>query len=110
MEARTEHPGARALTSPTSPGFIVGLDLGTTNSAVASAEGRGAIAICGIQQLVTAGEVGVHRTLPSFLYFTDQGQRDSGSVALPWDPSPDVVAGIFARDEGALVPARQIAS
>ena len=51
-----------------------------------------------------------HRTLPSFLYFTEQGQRDSGAVALPWDPSPDVVAGVFARDEGALVPARQIAS
>ncbi len=77
---------------------------------MAAAEGRGAIAIFDIPQLVTAGEVRAHRTLPSFLYFTEQGQRDSGTVALPWDRSPDVVAGVFARDEGALVPARQISS
>lgn len=51
-----------------------------------------------------------HRTLPSFLYFTEAGQREAGTVALPWNPSPDVVSGVFARDEGALVPARQISS
>ena len=77
---------------------------------MASAERRGAITIYEIPQLIAPGEVRAHRTLPSFLYFTDQGQRDSGAVALPWDPSPDVVAGIFARDEGALVPGRQISS
>jgi len=88
----------------------VGIDLGTTNSAVAWAEGRGAVAIFEIPQLVTTGEVRRHRTLPSFLYFTEQGQRDAGTVALPWDRSPDVVAGVFARDEGGLVPARQISS
>ena len=102
-----ESPGQSVSSTPR---FIVGIDLGTTNSAVAAAEGRGAIAIFDIPQLVTAGEVRAHRTLPSFLYFTEQGQRDSGTVALPWDPSPDVVAGVFARDEGALVPARQISS
>ena len=38
--------------------------------------------------------------------------RDRGTRrgALPWDPSPEIVAGVFARDEGALVPARQISS
>jgi molecular chaperone DnaK (HSP70) len=110
LEARAEHPGARALTSSPAPRFIVGVDLGTTNSAVAAAEGRGAIASFGVPQLVTAGEVRPHRTLPSFLFFTEQGQRDSGAVALPWDRSPDLVAGVFARDEGALVPGRLISS
>ena len=77
---------------------------------MASAEQRGAITIYAIPQLVAPGEVRAHRTLPSFLYFTDQGQRDSGAVALPWDQAPAVIAGVFARDEGALVPSRQIAS
>jgi molecular chaperone DnaK (HSP70) len=77
---------------------------------VAAAEGRGAIISFGIPQLVTAGEVRAHRTLPSFLFFTEQGQRDSGAVVLPWDRSPDVVAGVFARDEGALIPGRLISS
>ncbi len=31
-------------------------------------------------------------------------------MRLPWDPAPEIVAGVFARDEGALMPARQIAS
>ena len=77
---------------------------------MASAEGRGAVTIYDIPQLVAAGEVRSRRTLPSFLYFTEQGQRDSGVVALPWDQAPDLVAGVFARDEGALVPSRQISS
>ena len=56
------------------------------------------------------GEIDGRSTLPSFLYITDEAQRDRGAVRLPWDPAPDVVAGVFARDEGSLVPARQIAS
>jgi molecular chaperone DnaK (HSP70) len=63
-----------------------------------------------IAQLVTAGDVARRPILPSFLYITDPAQRDSGAVSLPWDGAPDLVAGSFARDEGALVPARQIAS
>ena len=109
MEARTEHPGARALTRPASS-RVVGIDLGTTNSALAWAEARGAIRIAGIPQLVAPGETAAAPALPSFLYFTDQAQRDSGAVRLPWDPAPETVAGVFARDEGALAPARQIAS
>src|SRR4051794_26478955 len=31
-------------------------------------------------------------------------------AALPWNAAPDVVAGRFARDHGALVPSRQISS
>jgi hypothetical protein len=59
---------------------------------------------------VAPGEASGRPTLPSFLYFTDQGQRDAGVAGLPWDPAPEAVVGTFARDEGALVPARQVAS
>ena len=96
-------PGTR------NPG-IIGVDLGTTNSALAWAEPRGAISIFQIPQLVAAGDVAGRPTLPSFLYFTDQSQRDAGAVRLPWHASPEVIAGVLARDEGALVPSRLIAS
>jgi len=89
---------------------IIGIDLGTTNSALAWAEPRGAISIFQIPQLVAAGDVAGRPTLPSFLYFTDQSQRDAGAVRLPWHASPEFIAGVLARDEGALVPSRLIAS
>src|SRR5512145_3136219 len=89
---------------------FIGIDLGTTNSALAWSASRGAIRIFDVPQLISAGEIAARPTLPSFLYLTEPGQRDSGAVRLPWNASPDVVAGEFARDEGALVPARQIAS
>jgi molecular chaperone DnaK (HSP70) len=109
MEARAQHQGARTLTTPPSS-RVIGIDLGTTNSALAWAEARGPIAIFSVPQLTAAGEIAGRATLPSFLYVTDQSQRDAGLVRLPWDPAPEFVAGLFARDEGSLVPARQIAS
>ncbi len=66
--------------------------------------------IFGVPQLVAPGELAAHPTLPSFLYFPTDGERQAGSVALPWNSAPDAVAGVFARDQGALVPARQVAS
>lgn len=109
MEARVEHQGAGRLTVPAS-GRVIGIDLGTTNSALAWADSRGPIRIYGVPQLVTAGEMGRQDTLPSFLYFPTSGERESGVVRTPWAPEPDAVAGVFAREHGALVPGRQIAS
>ena len=63
-----------------------------------------------IPQLVSAGEVAVRPTLPSFLFYADEPSRAAGHVRLPWDPAPEFVAGVFAREEGALLPLRQIAS
>jgi uncharacterized protein DUF3731/Hsp70 protein len=63
-----------------------------------------------VAQLVAAGEIGREPTLPSFLYFPTAPEVDAGLVGLPWDAAPELVAGRFARDHGALVPARQISS
>ena len=109
MEAGAEHPGARTL-KQAGPHRTIGIDLGTTNSALAVAEARGTVRIHDVLQVVAAGETAARATLPSFLYIPDQAQRDSGMVALPWNASPGLVAGVFARDEGALTPARQISS
>jgi molecular chaperone DnaK (HSP70) len=110
MEARAEHQGARALTDTSSTSSVIGIDLGTTNSALAWAGPRGTIRVFDIPQLVAEAEMGRQPTLPSFLYFPTPFEVTSGGVALPWNPAPDIVAGRFARDHGALVPARQISS
>src|SRR5574339_676275 len=83
-----------------------GIDLGTTNCAMAVSDGRG-IHVCEIPQLVAAGEAGRQPTLPSVLYRVGDAAALGG---LPWNATPDFVAGVFAREEGALVPARQVAS
>ena len=92
------------------PRRLAGIDLGTTNSALAWTDDRGAIRIFEVPQLSAPGEIVRLPTLPSFLYLPTEAEQQSATVALPWRPHPDVVTGIFARDHGALVPARQIAS
>ena len=79
----------------------IGIDLGTTNSALAFVDPREAeeaefppIHIFEIPQLVAAGQTELRRTLPSFLYVGDR------------EPS----VGVYAREQGALVPTRSIHS
>jgi molecular chaperone DnaK (HSP70) len=96
--------------------YLIGVDLGTTNSAVAYIDTREAIKgdsptihLFNVPQLVAEGEVGSLPTLPSFLYLAS-AQDAPGSLRLPWDEKPNAVAGIFAREQGALVPGRQVSS
>ena len=97
--------------------FIIGIDLGTTNSAVAYIDLResigGAIPIIhrfAIPQLVAEGEEGTSPTLPSFLYFAMEPEVATGRFSLPWQNRSLPVIGTLARELGALVPARQVAS
>jgi molecular chaperone DnaK (HSP70) len=99
-----------------SPRYLIGVDLGTTNSAVAYIDTQAAAAGDApplhtflIPQLVAEGEVGARPTLPSFLLFASE-QDAPGSLRLPWDEKPRAVAGVYAREQGALVPARQASS
>ena len=78
----------------------IGIDLGTTNSALAYIDEREAedrdfppIHIFETPQAVAAGRVEPRRTLPSFLFLED-GQP----------------VGAYARDQGALIPTRLVHS
>lgn len=98
----------------TAPRFLVGIDLGTTNSVVAAidlaAPGPARPRVVPIPQLVAPGETRAEAGLPSFLYIPTPEERDSGRFGTPWAPRPALVAGAFARDQGALQPARQVSS
>ena len=78
----------------------IGIDLGTTNSALAYIDEREAedrdfppVHIFETPQLVAAGRIEARRTLPSFL-FLEEGQP----------------VGVYAREQGALVPTRLVHS
>jgi hypothetical protein len=94
--------------------FVVGIDLGTTNSALGwvdtSAGDAARVRIQEIPQLVNPGEVAPRTLLPSFLYAPGELDFPHGSVSLPWQEKPPFVAGELARRRGAENPARLIAS
>src|SRR5947209_13115777 len=97
------------------PRYLIGIDLGTTNSALAYVDlkqpraggaGQAPIRAFPVPQLVAPGEVGNHQLLPSFLYLPGQHDLPPGATALPWDPNPGYAVGEFARNHGARVPGR----
>lgn len=93
--------------------FLIGIDLGTTNSALAVVDTRRRdppVELFRIAQLTAPSVVEPRAVLPSFLYFPDPDEAARGTMALPWDPQPDAIAGVLARDAGALAPARQVSS
>src|SRR5215472_18669549 len=96
--------------------YLIGIDLGTTNCAVAyvdtmeRANGANTSAIqrFDIAQLSGPGEVRALPLLPSSLYFPTDDEISSGSVNLSWQERPTAIVGTMARDQGALVPGRQV--
>jgi hypothetical protein len=95
--------------------YIVGIDLGTTNSALAysditAAPEESRIEVHAIPQLVNANEVAERTLLPSFLYIPSDFDFPEGSLALPWESEPKFVIGELARKRGAESPNRVVAS
>lgn len=98
---------------PSPSRFIVGLDLGTTNSAMAyldTTEQPRRIHTFAVPQVVAVDQIESRETLPSFHYQPASGEFPDTSIRLPWKEAPNYVVGHFARDHGMLVPGRMIAS
>lgn len=90
--------------------FVVGIDLGTTHSALAIAAlgtSETRVDVLPIPQLVSAGAVGTNPLLASFLYF---GHESEPALALPWDAARRFAVGEFARSRAAETPQRVISS
>lgn len=99
------------------PRFAVGIDLGTSHTVAASVplDGKaGAAELLAIPQRVSAGEVAAQPLLPSLRYQAAPGELGA-AWREPWAPlaaderAPAVV-GRWARELGAAVPARLVAS
>lgn len=107
--------------------FLIGIDLGTTNSAVAYVDTRAAdprVRVFEVPQLVAPGEVAPRRQLPSFVYLAGEIDLAPHETSLPWrpvsktdkDPQAAVstqvrpIVGELARSQGARMASRMIAS
>jgi hypothetical protein len=91
--------------------YVIGIDLGTTNSVVAYSDGASDdIRVFQIPQLAAPGEIRALPTLPSFLYFPTESDQAAGGLNLPWEEQPASLAGVLAQEQGALVPGRQVSS
>ena len=94
--------------------FVIGIDLGTTNSALAYADtgagGEPKVRPFPVPQVVGPGAVEERTLLPSFLYLPGAGEQPAGALKLPWDADRDYCVGEFARAFGAKVPTRLVAS
>ena len=88
--------------------YVVGIDLGTTNSVVAYTPLNGElpnIALLEIPQVVASGTVENRTHLPSFLYLPT---KDEKGFSLPWSKSPKYIVGEYARRQSADVPERTV--
>ncbi len=97
--------------------YVVGIDLGTTNCALAYADTReatsdkpAAIQVLAIPQVVGVNDVAERSVLPSFLYLAAAKEFAAGATDLPWKSSADRIIGTFAREHGAKVPGRLVGS
>jgi molecular chaperone DnaK (HSP70) len=96
--------------------YIVGIDLGTSNTVVAYV-GADAdeIRVLDIDQLVGLGEVGAQDLLPSVRYHPAPSELAAGDLQLSWSGADDrdmqpAVIGRLARSLGAQVPGRLVTS
>jgi hypothetical protein len=97
--------------------YVVGFDLGTTNSAVTyvdTTEEPWQVRTLAVPQLVAAGQHEARETLPSFHYQPAVGEMPPTALKLPWKSesgdAPPHVVGVFAREHGAVAPGRLISS
>ncbi|MBC2716257.1 MAG: Hsp70 family protein [Desulfobacteraceae bacterium] len=103
------------------PEFIIGIDLGTTNSIVAFTEAEISdeqkhddripeITVLDIPQIISDGVVDNRSIFPSFIYLPGSHEISDSSMSLPWNHENKTIVGEFARERGAEVPQRLISS
>src|SRR5690349_6561685 len=96
--------------------YIIGIDLGTTNSALAYTDTTSGdseqpeVATFPVSQLVNAGEVAALDLLPSSLYIPGANEFVEGSLALPRNDRPSYITGQLARKRGVENASRLVSS
>ncbi|MDD3118931.1 MAG: Hsp70 family protein [Victivallales bacterium] len=93
--------------------YLIGIDLGTTNSVVYyidTAAENPVPQLFKIPQVVAPGETRALGVLPSAVYLPDEGAYPAAAFALPWCTGADFAVGEFARANAAREPDRTVVS
>ena len=99
--------------------FAIGIDLGTTHSALSyvdlgASDGEKSVhGVLAVPQLTAPGTVEELPLLPSFLYLPHAEEMAPGELGLPWreqQSNDDYVVGEMARSRGATTPIRLVSS
>jgi hypothetical protein len=93
--------------------FSLGIDLGTTNSAIALTDlETDQTEVLEVTQILGPNQIGEKSTLPSALYIPHRDEFPENSFPLPWENGigDAMVTGHFAREHGVLIPDRLITS
>src|SRR6185503_15722755 len=93
------------------PQYVIGIDLGTTNSVLAYTPltgDRPVVEVLPIPQLVAPGTVEARTVLPSFLYLAAEHEAGGGSYDLPWAQGRAIAVGEMARAQAAEMPDRTV--
>jgi len=101
----------------TDPRYAIGIDLGTTHSALswvdlqASDGEKAEQGVLAVPQLSNPGTVEALPLLPSFMYLPHPDEMPADQLALPWSGGqPAPVVGEMARSRGAGTPIRLVSS
>lgn len=98
------------------PAYIIGIDLGTTNCVVSYTKNEiiagkaPQIHVLSILQTIDSGVVDGQATLPSFILAPGANHVSENALSLPWEDDGIFSVGEFAKNRGAEIPHRMIAS
>src|SRR3954451_1257809 len=93
--------------------FSLGIDLGTTNCAIALTDLEAdQTEVLEVTQILGPNRIGERPTFPSALYIPHRDEFPENSFPLPWEneTADGSIIGLFAREHGALVPDRLVTS
>ena len=101
------------MSSETQSRYIIGIDLGTTNSSLSYVDTHAdepKVQLLKIPQVIAPGEIEALDSLPSFLYLADENTTASGQVKMPWQEDSSFCAGLHARKIASAQPSRVASS
>ena len=107
---------ATSKRSEAEPRYAIGIDLGTTHSAlsfvdIAASDGEATEhGVLPVPQLTAPGTVESQALLPSFLYLPHADELAPGELALPWSAEGRQIVGELARTRGGATPIRLVSS
>ncbi len=91
--------------------YVVGIDLGTTNSVLSYADisdPEWTVKVLAVPQLVAPQTVEPRQSLPSFHLAATESENTGGMFRLPWSEQSEFAVGTMARDLSAEYPERTI--